>query len=566
MNIRRTHELPEGSSSNVFNTVGPSGHAVVQNAGRDMILETHFNGTKRACSSHEVFLTPIISAPDPITLLLNFVVPDAAYDSRTSRSGCLDGTREQAISKILWWKDEKDARPMCWLSGPAGLGKSALSQTIAQVCAKKGTLAASFFFLRGAGGRSEFKHFITTLAFQITISIPEVKPLVLKALQDDPTIPHQSTSNQLQKLILKPLLTLPETLLPGGRLLVVVDALDECNDRQLVQEFLSVLAGACSSQNLLLRWLLTSRGEEHIRQSFSNQVCAATTTLVQLEDFKAHGDIRTFLAVRFLEIINNSPRLFQDIPRPWPSLEEFEALVKKSSGLFIFASTLINFITDGNAPPDGKLKSVLAMHAGLDPLYEQVLRAVSPEITCFRKVLAALMISYAQPSVNLLADMLQLGAQDVLHALMAIQSIIRIPNDDNAPIELNHASLRDFLVDSDRAKDLFIDPTLAHITLAADCVKLLRRNLRQDIYPDDAATLYAVEYWPRHLRDSSGVSKAVPELLGILQEFLSQVIETWIDILMARRLDTDMVNDLVELSTKCKASKILVYAVAAAYL
>jgi hypothetical protein len=46
------------------------------------------------------------------------------------------------------------------------------------------------------------------------------------------------------------------------------------------------------------------------------------------------------------------------------------------SGLFIFASTLLDFITDGRAAPQGKLETVLGGHAGLDALYMRVFSAV----------------------------------------------------------------------------------------------------------------------------------------------------------------------------------------------
>ncbi|KZP15585.1 hypothetical protein FIBSPDRAFT_867154 [Athelia psychrophila] len=61
----------------------------------------------------------------------------------------------------------------------------------------------------------------------------------------------------------------------------------------------------------------------------------------------------------------------QGIRLPWPSNEDLQALEQKSDKLFIFASTLVDFITDGKgAPPDQKLKIVLNLHAGLDPLYD----------------------------------------------------------------------------------------------------------------------------------------------------------------------------------------------------
>ncbi|KAF7968117.1 hypothetical protein HWV62_31985 [Athelia sp. TMB] len=536
---RRAQEPPD-SSPRIFNTTGTTGD--VKNAARDMFnanhIENHFN-----------------TVPVQMSLFPNFVVPDAAYNGRTARAGCLDGTREPVIAAISGWKDEVNASPMCWLSGPAGYGKSAVSQSVAESCARDGTLAASFFFLRGAGQRSEFNNFITTLAFQIATSVPGVKPLIQQALRDNPTIPYQSTTNQLHTLILRPLMALHEDLLPSDRLLVVIDALDECNDRRSVQEFIAALADACSRGRMPLLWLFTSRGEEHIRQAFSKRDVAQVTRLMLLEEFDARMDIEKFLRSRFNEIIEDNHRLFSYITRPWPSSEDLVALVGRSAGLFIFASTLVYFITDRTAPPDRKLKSVLEMHAGLDPLYDQVLRDV-PEIVCFRQVLTTLMLVYEQPSVSLLAEILELSVQDVLHALMAIQSIITIPSDDETPIQLNHTSLRDFLVDAVRSKDLFIDPPVAHAMIAVRCIKHLQRNLKQDVLPERAGELYAAQYWPRHLQNSHNATRASSDLLSILKDFSScQVMEPWINALL--KLDVrrgDVVTRLTELSNKYKLS------------
>ncbi|KAF7982740.1 hypothetical protein HWV62_26618 [Athelia sp. TMB] len=514
MDAWQIQELQNVSARN-YTTIGARD---VNNVNGDMITENN-----------------IYHNPEHISLFPAFVVQDAAYNSHTSRTSCLNGTRGLVISTILKWKDDYHSQPICWLSGAAGLGKSAVLQSIAESCANDESLVASFFFLRGAGGRSEFRRFITTLAFQLTLSVPEVKPIVAKALQDDPTIPHQSITDQLQKLILRPLAAALATKMSSRVLLVIVDALDECDDKESVRDFICTLANACSDQHLPLRWLFTSRGEQHIRQSFSNEVAKTATHILTLEMFNARTDIKIFLRARFSAIIQHNPRLFRDVHLPWPSPEELRALVEKSYGLFIFASTLVNFVTDGKASPERKLRSVLQMHAGLDPLYEQVLRDV-PEIACFRDVLTALMLVYEQPSVRLLAGVLQLSTSDVLHALMAIQSIIHIPSDDIHPIQLNHTSLRDFLVDKVRSRDLSVDPQFAHGILATNCARFLFRDMRQDKFPIDVLTLYAVKYLPRHLEDSNMVTRASPELCSALQDISEsplQVIEPWINTLIA---------------------------------
>ncbi|KZP28255.1 hypothetical protein FIBSPDRAFT_1039680 [Athelia psychrophila] len=468
-----------------------------------------------------------------ISLYPEYVVPDAGYQGSGPRARCLERTREEVIAVIQSWKNTINRIPICWLSGPAGFGKSAISQTIAETCARDGTLIASFFFLRGAGGRSEFARLITTISFQITVSIPGTKTIIEQALRNDPSIPHQSIANQLQKLVLEPLVSVPTAYSPTRPHIIVIDALDECIDKQAMQEFIGILASAVRAEALPLRWLLTSRREEHLKQGFLDGTARATSTWVSLEDFDASSDIETFLKHRFSEIRMQNPRLMHGIPLPWPSIEEMWELVWKATGMFVFASTLVDFITDGTAPPQQKLKSVLSLHAGLDPLYVQVLGAV-PDMPYFRRVLTTLMIAREQPSTTELADLLRLKVEDVLHTLNFIQSIIHVPADDITPVQLNHSSLRDFLVDGSRSYGLFIDPPpAAHFILAADCLKLMNRTFQRDVFLDNAGSLYAIKYWVEHLQDSAAASEVFPELLHTLDDFVSSdVMEVWINWLI----------------------------------
>jgi len=107
-------------------------------------------------------------------------------DASNTRSGhvarCDPGTRIEIITQIKEWLNSPDKRAICWLSGPAGYGKSAVAQTITEHYAAKGRLLGSFFFLRGAGEWSHMSCLIPTLAHQISLSVPAVKPLLEKAL------------------------------------------------------------------------------------------------------------------------------------------------------------------------------------------------------------------------------------------------------------------------------------------------------------------------------------------------------------------------------------------------
>ena len=81
-------------------------------------------------------------------------VSNATHTRAGHVARCDPGTRLKVIAQIRQWLDDHDndkRAVICWLNGPAGYGKSALAQTIAESYAAEGCLLGSFFFLRGAG-------------------------------------------------------------------------------------------------------------------------------------------------------------------------------------------------------------------------------------------------------------------------------------------------------------------------------------------------------------------------------------------------------------------------------
>ena len=120
-------------------------------------------------------------------------VPDAAYTRAGHVARCCPGTRKDVIAEIIQQIDQHSDHPICWLNGPAGYGKSAIAQAIAERYAAQGRLAASFFFLRGAGDRSTFARLIPTLSHQLSIAAADTKP-VIQVVIDRELHNHISTS------------------------------------------------------------------------------------------------------------------------------------------------------------------------------------------------------------------------------------------------------------------------------------------------------------------------------------------------------------------------------------
>ena len=98
---------------------------------------------------------------------------------------------------------------------------------------------------------------IPTLAHQISLSVPAVKPLLEKALRDDPAIlgPSVSLALQFQKLIIEQIDSTTSKLLSishfAKQKIFVIDALDECDDKAQMAAFIDVLLDAFPRRSYL---------------------------------------------------------------------------------------------------------------------------------------------------------------------------------------------------------------------------------------------------------------------------------------------------------------------------
>ncbi|KAF2183610.1 hypothetical protein K469DRAFT_582108, partial [Zopfia rhizophila CBS 207.26] len=154
-----------------------------------------------------------------------------------------------------------------WLNGLAGTGKSTIARTIARTYSEHGRLGASFFFSRGGGDVRHAGKFITSIAVQLARKIPTLSRHICEAITERSDIASQSLRDQWQQLVLRPLSKLDGS---GCQYLyvLVVDALDECEDENNIRIILQLLAEARLLERIHLRVFLTSRPEIPIRYGF----------------------------------------------------------------------------------------------------------------------------------------------------------------------------------------------------------------------------------------------------------------------------------------------------------
>jgi hypothetical protein len=401
---------------------------------------------------------------------------------------CHPNTRLAVLSEIMKWiKWEGDLHSfVMWVYGPAGAGKSAIAQTIAEICDKEMILLATFFFSRNDPSRSNIKPLIATIAYQITLNFPDVRDAILGAVERDPLIFSKSLAVQLQFLIVEPLQPLIAAGFfhqPTSRRLVIIDGLDECSDPRVQRNIVEVLANAHRQHRLPLIFLFASRPEQHISLAFSTGILPSVTKRIALdESYLPNKDIQSFLTDKFQEI-TSTHRLRVYIPPHWPPPNVLKELVKKSSGQFIYASTVIKYISSIRHKPQDRLDIVLGIRppqrdlpfAELDALYTHILTGVE-DINPVLDILSCVIFSnpggqmhWGLPRIE---EFLSLQPGDVELHLGDVSSLVNVGPDQ--AIHILHASLTDFFVDPIRSKEFWINPPTRHTTFARRCLKLLQ--------------------------------------------------------------------------------------------
>ena len=190
-----------------------------------------------------------------------------------------------------------------WLTGAAGAGKSAIGRTVAELCAKEGSLLASFFFDSTDTTRNHIRSFVATITYQICRINPTIREAVSNFVEYDPLIFTRSLKTQFLELVINPLavlLSLEKLRVPN---LIIIDALDECGERNVQRSLLSTLHDITSNSSIGIRFLICSRPENDICSTFSNvKMRYSHTRLILNERYYPDEDIELFLRDRLNDI------------------------------------------------------------------------------------------------------------------------------------------------------------------------------------------------------------------------------------------------------------------------
>ncbi|KAJ2934095.1 hypothetical protein H1R20_g3008, partial [Candolleomyces eurysporus] len=425
------------------------------------------------------------------------------------------------------------------MHGYVGSGKSAISQEVCDTSERQDRPVASFFFFRNAGDRSKIWRLAATLASQMADVIPETEPFVRAAVKAKPALLRQdetgvSLQSRMRCLVYAPFRAAVQreaalrasTRLGGpsegattlaalakGPFLIVLDGLDECDNKDEVQELIDgMLTFFDDNPFIPLRVFITSRVEQHIRSHLD----VPGVRLDNLVDHCSDDDIVTFLDVLFKNETRRNPviRAYISEHGEWPSPKDRRKLVKHIGGSFIFASTVLKFImsiadSGSSATPMDRLPLALKMNPGLDGLYTQTL-ARSERRPHFPDIISTIALLEVPLPMSGIAELLGISTYEVVNVLMNLQAIIQVPGTDDIPVTLFHTSLRDFLTTQSRSGRFFAHPR-QHVRLFLRCLQceLVHRQHEVESLTNRSqrkpAAVYALRNSVAHLNQGSGL-------------------------------------------------------------
>jgi hypothetical protein len=461
----------------------------------------------------------------------------------SARVECLPSTRQDILQFVTdWVTSPSNDQNVLFLYGVAGSGKSTLATTISNYFQNLGRLAAFLFFDRDITERSDPTSVIRTLAYQLGVFDSKFLSAISSASW---RFSWQWTlATQCKKLLLEPLSSVAN-IGDQGPIVIVFDALDECGSAKSRKPLLDLLVEESSKLPPNFRIIITSRAERDIQASFSQKQNILSREL-DLTTASNTKDIVSYLH-HWMEIIRSDNPLLS-LPPNWPGESRVMDLAKRSSGLFVWASTAIVFIGDGH-DPDERLMVLLSSdnqsegESALDELFITALRSIGKWkdktfLSDFHSIMGTILAARDPLSPSAVDKLVKL-TRPSLHTISYLGCVVHWSA--NQPIRILHPSFGEFLTDRARCgeDDWFIDMVHHNRLLGRHCIRHLGEELHENVLgleydcrrPPETSLLpqdigYASTFWIDH------VCRAEDEISALVEEsyqFINHHLLHWFE-------------------------------------
>jgi len=367
------------------------------------------------------------------------------------------------LDEIEQWTEDFTRPPIFWLNGLAGTGKTSIARTVAERCFANGALGASFFCSADPtlGNHDDPSTIFPTLAFQLAHKYPDVRSTLVPLLQCNPDIAHESIESQAEKLIIRPLES------ANVAMVIIIDALDECKDKDISSEVLLALESIVERASKV-KFFITSRPEPLIKCHFRHPTCVTHTfALHDVASDLINNDIRIFLEH---ELSLLAARKGVD---NWPTATQLDLLCSRAAGHFAYAVATVKFLGETFRTPNKRCATiersphdtshegkVPGVHRGLslDSLCISIFRVSfahnnDEDNATVRSVLCAAALFTPPFSPSAIPEAVDLEMDEVMNILESIHSLLELRESLDHPVRPFHRLLTDCLTDRARCPD-----------------------------------------------------------------------------------------------------------------
>ncbi|KEP45588.1 putative vegetative incompatibility protein HET-E-1 [Rhizoctonia solani 123E] len=482
----------------------------------------------------------------------------ACYNSEKAaelkRGPCTEGTRTNVLVPMREWATSLNSGGVYWMNGMAGTGKTTIAYSLCQQLdtPENRLLCASFFCSRSLPECRSVGRIIPSIAYQIAQCSRPFRYALSKATEENPDAHTRSAHLQFDSLILQPFSDARVREAFPTNMVVVIDALDECEDVKSTQQILEVLL--TKSKGLPIKFMVSSRPEASIRYQMEKNGTWVDSRVVlhQLDSGEVQTDITTYLKTELTPIS--------------PSELDIKKLADRAGVLFIYAATVIRYVgyDDFGRNPQARLNAVLGMSEKqgtaqtkeIDQLYGAILGAAigderlePTERDDMKLVLHTVICAKASLTVDALNGLLKFDDVGRVHAaLRPLWSVLHVMSPEMTVTTL-HASFPDYLTDPRRSGNSkwHCDATTHHGILAQKSFENIRDTIPQfnicrldssylyDSQVEDLDTRvdsyiplelrYACQYWSAHLDASDS------ELVSLLEQLLTKQLLLWMEVM-----------------------------------
>ncbi|CAE6440551.1 unnamed protein product [Rhizoctonia solani] len=486
----------------------------------------------------------------------------ACYNSAQAielkRNACTKGTRVDLLAQVLCWVGSSNSGSMYWVSGMAGTGKTTIAYSLCEELEANRQLGASFFCSRLLPECRDVNLIIPSIAYQLARSSHPFRFALANVLEKDPDVHTRLPHIQFDSLVAQPLQEVKKSL--SDILVVVIDALDECDNKETTSRILDILL--TESSDLPVKFIVSSRPEPEIRDEMRKQNDQDNSRVVlhELDKDAVQADIQKYLRAALAPID--------------PTESQISKLADSAGVLFIYAATVVRYIGHNKfrQNPHARLASVLESSGRsenrdkeIDELYTTILRVAlddpnleQEEREDRHQVLYTVICAQEPLTVTAMCGLLGMdNAERVRTALLPLWSVLHISGEAEIVTTL-HASFPDYMFNPLRSKQYHCDQKLHNQVISRLCFSCLGKvrpqfnicGLKSSYIPDDKVEgleekiksaistelFYASRYWAVHLQSTPGT----PDLIRQLDEFLQTQLLLWMEIMNLKKCASEM--------------------------